>query len=218
METIPEASELGSEYQTLPIYPKPTPRVQFTINKRREESIAKSPFNDDIPEVAEVTVQEMWDAIRRNVDKARSAHSPPFSLVDFAKKRSIAEPTNQGKENEGSIDSFPSKHTLLTMSSYLGDYEARLVVVKVPSMWKSNQNERDTANLHALMSTPVMCTLPLMDLLKVRPDFWESVAKCLTKQGFWNRKIHMEEILTPESSPSTKIKVPVSIEWVKSRR
>ena len=171
LETIPEVSsstELGSEYQTPPIYPKPTSRVQFTTDKRREESLTKSPFNDDILEVEEITAQEMWDAVRRNVDETRSADSPPFSLVDFVEKRSIAEPTNQSKEKDGSIDSFPSKHILLTMPSYLGDYEARLVVVKVPSIWKSNQNKRDTANMHALMSAPVTCTLPLMDLLKVR--------------------------------------------------
>ena len=85
--------------------------------------------------------------------KTRLAESPPFSLVDFAEKKSIAEPAIQSEENDGSVDSFPSKHTLLTMPSYLGDYEARSMVVKVPSMWKSNQNERDMANLHALSVT-----------------------------------------------------------------
>ena len=50
----------------------------------------------------------------------------------------------------------------------------------------------------------------MTDLLKVRPDLWEGVAKCLTKRGFWNKKIQVEEIPTLESSPSTKIKVPVN--------
>ena len=94
----------------------------------------------------------------------------------------MIEPLNSSKEKDGSLDSFPSKHTLLTMPSYLGDYEARLVVVKVPSIWKStNQNKRDTTNLHALMFAPETCTVLVMDLLKVRPDLWESVAKCLTE-------------------------------------
>lgn len=128
LETIPEASsstKLGSEYQIPPSYPKPTPRVQIMTDEIR-------------PEVEEITAQEMWEAIRRNVDEARSAESPPFLLVDFAERKSIAEPAIQRKENEGSVNSFPSKHTLLTMPSYLGDYEAKLVVVKVPSVWKSN--------------------------------------------------------------------------------
>ena len=133
--------------------------------------------------------------------------------MDFAEKQSNFEPEIQSVDMEGSLDSFPSKHTLLTMPSYLGEYEPRSVIVKVPSMWKSNQNERDTANLHALMSAPITCTLPLTDLLKVRPDLWESVAKCLTERGFWNKKISVDEILLPktlESSHSTKVKIPVN--------
>ena len=50
----------------------------------------------------------------------------------------------------------------------------------------------------------------MTDLLKVRPDLWEGVAKCLTERGFWNKKIQVEEIPTLESSPSTKINVPVN--------
>ena len=72
------------------------------------------------------------------------------------------------------------------------------------------EHEWDMENLHALMSALITCTLPLTDLLKVRPDLWEGVAKCLAKQGFQNKKIPVEEIPTQESSPSTKINVPVN--------
>ena len=67
------------------------------------------------------------------------------------------------------------------MPSYLGEHKSRSIIVKVPSIWNSKQKERDTASLHALMSTLVTCTLPLMDLLKVRSDLWDGVARCLTK-------------------------------------
>ena len=96
--------ELGSEYQTPPIYPEPTSRVQLQPTKEERNPYNKITFGDDIPEVEEITAQEMWDAVRHNVDKMRSADSPPFSLVDFAEKRSIAEPANQSKEKDGSID------------------------------------------------------------------------------------------------------------------
>lgn len=71
-------------------------------------------------------------------------------------------------EDEGSKDLFPNKQTLRAMRSYLGEYEARFLVVNITSIWKSLKHERDTANLHALMSTIVTCTLPLTDLLKIR--------------------------------------------------
>ena len=93
----------------------------------------------------------------------------------------------------------------------MGDYKPRSVIMKVPSMWKSVQNERDTANSHALMSAPITCTLPLTDGLKIRPDLWESVAKCLTDRGFWNKKMTLEQAQKPKTLASrTKIQVPIN--------
>ena len=62
LETIPKMSsstELGSEYQTPSIYPKPRKSVQFTTNNKRNESLMKSHFGDDIPKVEEMVALEM---------------------------------------------------------------------------------------------------------------------------------------------------------------
>ena len=137
METIPKASsstKLGSEYQTLSINLEPRPSVQFTTNERRDESLTNAHFGDDIPKREELMAQEMWDAVRQNVNDTLSAGSPPFSLVDFAGKRSFVEQANQSNELKGLIHSFFKKQTLMTMSSYLGDYELRSIIVKVPSI------------------------------------------------------------------------------------
>lgn len=99
------------------------------------------------------------------------------------------------------------------MPSYMGDYEPRFVIIKVPSMWKSVRNEGDTTNLHALMSAPITCTLPLIDVLKIQPDLWESIAKCLTDRGFRNKQISLEEAKKPGTlvlSTNTKIQVPIN--------
>ena len=50
------------------------------------------------------------EAVRRNVEEARSAESPPFSLVDFAEKKSIAEPAIQSEKNDNFYRLF-SKQT-----------------------------------------------------------------------------------------------------------
>ena len=52
-----------------------------------------------------------------------------------------------------------------------------------------------TANLHALMSAPITCTLPLTDVLKVRPELWESVAKRLQDVGLWNKELTLDKVL-----------------------
>lgn len=63
------------------------------------------------------------------------------------------------------------------------------------------------------MSAPVACTFSLTYLLKIRPDLWESVAKCVMDQGLGNKKHKLEEVLKPEivvSKPSTKIRVQIN--------
>ena len=67
------------------------------------------------------------------------------------------------------------------MPSYLGDYEPKSVVMRVPSVWNNKKKEHDNANLHALMSAPITCTLPLTDVLKVRPEFMGECRKEVTR-------------------------------------
>ena len=54
---------------------------------------------------------------------------------------------------------------------------------KVPRQYKKQPPVLDMENLHALMSTPVKVTLPLADVLKVKPDLWKDVLGCLQKMG-----------------------------------
>ena len=46
-----------------------------------------------------------------------------------------------------------------------------------------SHKDLDITNLSALMSAPIKCTLPLSDILKVRPELWEEVAKYLKAIG-----------------------------------
>lgn len=118
--------------------------------------------------------------------------------------------------NEGDQDfesSFPSKRTMRTLPSYMGDYEPKSIILKVPSMWNAKRKEVDTTNLHALMSTIVTCTLPLTNLLKIKPKLWEYVAKCLTDHGLWDKKFSLKEALdtkTQLSRKSVKTTIPVN--------
>ena len=43
-------------------------------------------------------------------------------------------------------------------------------VRKVPTQYKSAPLVLDATNLHALMSTPVRVTMPLADVLRVKPE------------------------------------------------
>ena len=97
------------------------------------------------------------------------------------------------------IASQPSKLTLRTMPSYLGAYEAHSQIMRVPSMRKMLPKEKDTLNLQALMSAPVTCTLPLTDLLKVKPELWDEVALCLTGQESKGKLLGLKDLLKEHS-------------------
>ena len=85
------------------------------------------------------------------------------------------------------------------MPSYLGEYEGHSTVVKIPSTRRELPKERERGNLQAILSAPVTCTLPLVDLLKLRPKLWNDLAGFLADQGLLSKptslpKVHMHGI------------------------
>ena len=84
----------------------------------------------------------------------------------------------------GSEDTKRSKaNSIRTLPSFVGDYEVKSDIHKVPTQYKKKPPVLDMENLHALISTPVKVTLPLAGVLKVKPDLWKDVLGCLQKMG-----------------------------------
>ena len=73
--------------------------------------------------------------------------------------------------------------TMKELQSFLGDGGSDEDIRRVPSQYKPSPVILDTANLQALLSTPVKVTLPLVEVLRVRPELWQEVVDCLTKMG-----------------------------------
>ena len=42
-------------------------------------------------------------------------------------------------------------------------------------------------DLQAILSTPIKCTVPLIELMKLRPELWERLIEKLVEQGVLNR-------------------------------
>ena len=117
----------------------------------RDQPIKNADFGDIVPEIEEAMAREMWEAVRQKADDASSSKTPPFSIVDFSGKEQMDHLVLPNEGDQDSESSFPSKHTMRTLPSYLGDHEPKSVILKVPSMWNAKRKEVDTANLHALM-------------------------------------------------------------------
>ena len=58
-----------------------------------------------------------------------------------------------------------------------------LKLKKYPNLQRLSHKDLDITKLSALMLAPIKCTLPLSDILKVRPELWEEVAKYLKTIG-----------------------------------
>ena len=74
-------------------------------------------------------------------------------------------------QEKGTNTSRLSKASMFKeLPSYVGDYESRDDVRRVPTQYKPTTEVLDTANLQALLSAPIRVSLPLADVLKVRPE------------------------------------------------
>ena len=63
------------------------------------------------------------------------------------------------------------------------EHEAKYEIRVLPSAYGKTKQEKDTINLTTLLSTPIECRLTLGELLKVRPNLWNDLAKTLQNMG-----------------------------------
>ena len=139
---------------------------------------------DGISEVDEQLAREMWEAVQKHIEENLSDDniSPPFSIMDL--EQSLGENVDENPMQEG-IPSFHQASKGLE-PSYLGKYIDRAATLDEPSMQKSRMLEFDATNLQALMLAPITCTLPFMELIKLKPQLWDEMEKCLVEQGILN--------------------------------
>lgn len=140
--------------------------------------------NTSIPEVDESWGNKLWEAVNQTREKQNDKmETPPLDEIDFD-QHTLAMDLRSEYGDKGSEISQESKaDTLKTLPSYLGDYEAKSETKKIPSQKFSSSPGLDVTNLAALMSAPIECKLPLMDVLRIKPELWGEVAKYLKTIG-----------------------------------
>ena len=125
----------------------------------------------------------MWDVVKCMRNETDESVKPPLVEIDLDQKTLELE-LRSDYNDEGSENSEHTKTgTLKTLPSYQGDYEAASEVRRIPSQKIGSSPKLDIANLTALMSAQIRCTLPLADVLKVRPELWKELERQLRKLG-----------------------------------
>ena len=217
LETIPEVSS-SMEKGSGPVSPKQMDEPMTSQLPPKEVLRPDHRFQStqDVPDTDEKSNKEMWESVHKKVEELLfSMGTPPLSEVDFGHHEENHLENLSFHKKVQTRSSTRSKHTLHTMPSYLGEYEGNSRIVKIPSTRRELPKERDMGNLHAILSTPVTCTLPLIDLLKVWPFLWNELARYLSECGLWEKHIVIQKIHTQDvASQEIENVMPVPINKV----
>ena len=163
------------------ILPPPMELSEFTPI-HREERVPVS-----IPEEVEQEdwMKSLWDEILEANAKKEDEGRAPMPMIDLDKKQAPMDNVSRylmdGPTPNQAVSSKAS--TFKELPSFVGDDESDGDVKKVPTQYKPSPQMIDSTNLQALLSTPVKVSLPLADVLKVRPELWQEVVKCMKKMG-----------------------------------
>ena len=120
-------------------------------------------------EETEQWVHNLWKEIREHKLKRIPKEKAPIKELDLDKSQLNIEIESRYADC-GSNESLESTtESLKTMPSFIGEFNEKSDVTKVHTQYKSVPPILDATNLHALMSTLVRVTMPLADVLRVKP-------------------------------------------------
>ena len=108
--------------------------------------------NTSIPEVDENWGNKLWEAVKTtHGEQGSETTKPPIEEIDFDQKTLELEIRSEygGDESKTSLES--KAKTLKTLPSYLGEYEAKSEVRKLPTLQMPSPKDLDITNLSALM-------------------------------------------------------------------
>ena len=168
---------------------------------------------DGILEIDEQQARDMWNAVQKHtVENLSDGNiSPPFSILD------LDEPFNENALENAMQEGIPSFHSQTSKGlepSYLGQYINRATTLCVPFIQRSRLHEFDVTNLQAFMSVRVTCTLPFMEWIKLKPQLWDQMGKCLVEQGILSTdliaKPRTQDMGGRSITKATTVRVPLN--------
>ena len=138
---------------------------------------------ESVPEVYAEWPAHLWEQVRDAKQGSDTYVSAPIEELDMDQPQVHWD----SKSWFGEIGSVPTEinedKTLAELPSFMGEYEARSEIKKLPSIRGNLTKHRDSQNLASILLTPIQCTLTLGELLKVRPQMWEDLEETMEKFG-----------------------------------
>ena len=114
-----------------------------------------------IPSLDEELATQLWEEVREKMKAKDEDKRPPFSIVAYIEDGYELQDDILSRHDEDKTDGTASEDPMLKMlPEYVGEYESgsEIVPLPIPNI-PIQELEKDVANLQALMSAPVTCTI-----------------------------------------------------------
>ena len=122
-----------------------------------------------IQSLDEYLATQLWEEVREKLKSKEVDEKPPLSIIAHLEDKYELKDDDllSNQDGEKSIGLASEDPILKMLPNYVGEYESGSKIVPLPTQnIPINEPKKDVANLQALMSAPVTCTIPLVDLLK----------------------------------------------------
>ena len=137
------------------------------------ESRARSFIQPEtIPSLDEELATQLWEKVREKLKAKDEDEKPPLSIITHAEDGYELQDDILSRQNQDKSNGTASEDPMLKMlPKYVGEYKSGCEIVPLPIPNVPIQDpKKDVANIQALMSAPVTCTITLADLLKIKPN------------------------------------------------
>ena len=153
------------------------PNFEEDLSRLPSEELGAKSFIQPktIPSLDEELATQLWEEVRKKLKAKDEDKKPPLSVIAHTKVGYELHDDILSRQNKDKSDGAASEDPMLKMlPKYVGEYESvsEIVPLPIPNI-PIHEPKKDVANLQALMSTPVTCTIPLAHLLNIIPNLWE---------------------------------------------
>ena len=128
-------------------------------------------------------VKSPWEEGKRANKFGNNKGKSPIAEEDLDKKRAWIDLVTRYAKIEPNSLRVSKSSSMKEFPFIVGLERKGTGVLRIPSQYHPSPLVIDTANIQALMSTPIKVTLNLAEILRIKHELWHEVTACLEKVG-----------------------------------
>ena len=160
--------------------PTELPEQEPTMEKSEETKRPMENLSETVPNSVfelkeENWVKNLWEEVRKANESKDNKGKTPIIEVNLDKKQACIDLVTKFTDTEPNPSSISKALSIMEPPSFIEPKVSNKEMLRIPSQYHPSLIVMDTANIQALMSTPIKVTLTLAELLKVKPELWQEI-------------------------------------------